>query len=239
MSSMNVLVAEDDAGLASLLARALTARGWSVRTVARGDLAVRLATTEAFDAILLDVMLPGLNGFDACRRLRDAGVDSDIIMLTARSSVDDRVEGLESGADDYLVKPFALRELHARLAAVRRRDRPRHDARAAPTGAATDAEELRVGGLRLVVGAFEVRFGDATVGLRPKECAVLEMLMRRAGQVVGRYELLDACWEGHDARSNILETQIRRLRRKLDPLGCDVEIDNTRGVGYRIRATSR
>jgi two-component system OmpR family response regulator len=219
------LVAEDDEHLTSLLARALTSRGWTVDTVLRGDAAVRSAEGTAYEAILLDVMLPGLNGFEVCRRLRDAGNDASILMLTARGTVDDRVEGLSSGADDYLVKPFALRELHARLEAIARRRAP----------GAPAAERIAVGQLELLPGALQVRVGDDCVELRRKECDVLAELLARPGQYVTKYDLLESCWNGAlDQQSNVVETTIRRLRAKLRPLPSGVVIETVRGVGYRI-----
>ena len=220
---------EDEPGLASVLQRALTGQGHRVEVVGRGDAALQRASEQRFDAIILDVMLPGLNGIEACRALRARGEDAAIVMLTARDAVSDRVAGLEAGADDYLVKPFALRELYARLTAIRRRS-----AGSAPTRTSHDAP-LQVGDLVLRPEAHGCERGETMIPLRSKELAILELLMRRAGMVVSRTEILDAAWDGEvDHRSNVVDAQIKRLRSKIDrPFGRD-SIETLRGVGYRL-----
>ena len=225
--SLSVLVVEDEAKLASLLERALTQQGHRVRCVSRGDAAVQAASTRTFDVIVLDVMLPGLSGIEACRRMRAAGVESSIVMLTARGSIDDRIDGLDAGADDYLVKPFALKELYARIRAVRRRGAAE---RSAPGS-------LQVGPLRLRPELRACERDGELIELRPKEYAILEHLMRNAGIVVTRVDLLDAAWDGEvDHRSNAIDAQMLRLRQKVDrPFDTHV-IETMRGIGYCLRA---
>jgi DNA-binding response OmpR family regulator len=228
-AALDVLVVEDEPGLASVLQRALTGQGHQVDVVGRGDVALQRASDHRFDAVILDVMLPGLSGIEVCRQLRARGVDSAIVMLTARDAVCDRVAGLEAGADDYLAKPFALRELYARLTAIRRRS-------AVPSPLVRpDEPPLQVGDLVLRLDAHACERGDTVIPLRSKELAILELLMRRAGMVVSRSEILDVAWDGEvDHRSNVVDAQIKRLRSKIDrPFGRD-SIETLRGVGYRL-----
>ena len=179
-----------------------------------------MAAAVEYDAIVLDVMLPGLSGFDVCRLLRERDVWAPVLMLTAREGVDDRVRGLDSGADDYLVKPFALAELHARLRSLARRGQPERP------------PVLEVGDLRLDPARREVRRGDEAVELSAKEFALLETLMRRPGEVLSRLELIEHAWDfAYETRSNVVDVYVRRLRRKLG----DGAIDTVRGVGYRLR----
>ncbi len=223
--SLNVLVVEDEPRLESVLERALTKQGHRVTCVRRGDEVVRQASTGRFDMIVLDVMLPGLSGIEVCRRLRAAGVVSGIVMLTARGSVDDRVAGLRAGADDYLVKPFALKELHARLDAVRWRGRDR-----------TARPALEVGPLKLRPELHACERAGRIIELRPKEYAILEYLMRHVGTVVTRVELLDAAWDGEvEHRSNAIDAQILRLRTKMEKPFDQPLIETLRGVGFRMR----
>ena len=183
-----------------------------------------MAEAVDYDAIVLDVMLPGLSGFDACRQLRERGVWSPVLMLTAREGVGDRVRGLDSGADDYLVKPFALAELHARLRSLARRGRPERPA------------VLEVGDLRLDPARREVRRGEVEVDLSAKEFALLETFMRRPGEVLSRLELIEHAWDiAYETRSNVVDVYVRRLRDKLDrPFDRD-SIETVRGAGYRLR----
>jgi two-component system OmpR family response regulator len=183
-----------------------------------------MASMVDYDAIVLDVMLPGQSGFDACRILRERGIWSPVLMLTALDAVEDRVAGLDSGADDYLVKPFALAELHARLRSLARRGRPER-----PT-------VLRVNNLRLDPARHEVHRGNTTIKLSAKEFALLEALMRRPGEVLTRLELIESAWDmAYEIRSNIVDVYIRRLRRKIDePFGAS-SLETVRGVGYRLR----
>jgi two-component system OmpR family response regulator len=221
---MRVLVVEDEARMASVISRSLTREGMATDVARDGEEAISMATVVDYDAIVLDVMLPRRSGFEACRVMRDHGVWSPVLMLTARDAVEDRVAGLDSGADDYLVKPFALAELHARLRSLVRRGRP-----ARPT-------VLRVGDLSLDPARREVRRGDVRIDLSAKEYALLEALMRRPGEVLTRLELIEQGWDfAYETQSNVIDVYIRRLRRKLDePFGAD-SLETVRGAGYRLR----
>jgi two-component system OmpR family response regulator len=183
-----------------------------------------MAGSTEYDAIVLDLMLPGIDGFEVCRRLRDDGVASPILMLTARDGVPDRVAGLDAGADDYLVKPFSYAELLARLRALARRG----DGRRSP--------ELRVGDLRMSPAKRQVWRGDDELELSAKEFAVLEVFMRRPGEVLSRFQLLEHAWDyEYENRSNIVDSYVRLLRRKIDrPFGVE-SIQTVRGAGYRLR----
>jgi two-component system, OmpR family, response regulator len=224
-AGMRVLVVEDEEKLANLLVRALREEGYAADATGRGEEALWMAKAAPYDAILLDVMLPGGDGFSVCRRLRDNGVWTPILMLTARDAVGDRVTGLDAGADDYLPKPFAFEELLARIRALTRR---------------TPAERptvLSVGDLRLDPAAHVAWRGDARLGLAAKEFALLEAFMRRPGVVLSREQLLDAAWDmAYERRSNVVDVHMRSLREKVDrPFGRD-SIETVRGVGYRLKA---
>lgn len=220
---MRVLVVEDDVKMAGLLRRGLVEQGLSTDVARTGDEALRMATATEYDAIVLDVMLPGRSGFEACRSLRERNVWSPVLMLTARDAVEDRVAGLDSGADDYLVKPFALAELHARLRALTRRG-----ARVRPT-------VVTVGRLSLDPARREVRRDGVEIELTAKEFAMLEALMRRPGEVLTRLELIEQAWDiAYESRSNIVDVYVRRLRAKIDaPFGAD-SLQTVRGAGYRL-----
>ena len=218
---MRVLVVEDEPRMASVIRRSLEREGLAADVAGKGEEALWMAASVEYDAIVLDVMLPGLSGFDACRLLRERGVWAPVLMLTARDGVDDRVRGLDSGADDYLVKPFALAELHARLRSLARRGSPERP------------PVLEVGELRLDPARREVRRGDAHIDLSAKEFALLETLMRRPGEVLSRIELVEHAWDiAYELRSNVVDVYMRRLRRKLG----DGAIETVRGAGYRLRA---
>ena len=217
---VRVLLVEDEPRMASVIRRSLEREGLAADVAGKGEDALWMAAAVEYDAIVLDVMLPGVSGFDACRLLRERGVWAPVLMLTARDGVDDRVRGLDSGADDYLVKPFALAELHARLRSLVRRGRPERP------------PVLEVGELRLDPARREVRRGDAEVDLSAKEFALLETLMRRPGAVLSRLELIEHAWDvAYETRSNIVDVYVRRLRRKLG----DGAIETVRGAGYRLR----
>ena len=223
---MRVLVVEDEKKLAGLLARGLREEGYAADIAGRGEEALWMANAVAYDAILLDVMLPGLDGFATCRRLREGGVWSPVLMLTARDAVDDRVTGLDAGADDYLSKPFSFEELLARIRSLTRRapvERP---------------AVIAVGDLRLDPGAHRAWRGDVELVLSAKEFALLELFMRRPGVVLTRGQLLDGAWDiAFESRSNVVDVYVRYLREKVDrPFGCD-SIETVRGVGYRLRAS--
>jgi two-component system, OmpR family, response regulator len=222
---VRVLIVEDEAKMADLLRRGLTEQGAVADAVARGEDALWMAGATAYDAIVLDVMLPGIDGFETCRRLRAAGVWTPILMLTARGEVEDRVTGLDGGADDYLVKPFALAELGARLRALARR------------GPRERPAVLQVGDLRLDPAERRVWRGETEIALSATELALLEALMRRPGEVLSRLALLEAGWDSaYENRSNIVAVYIRYLRNKVDrPFGRR-DIETVRGGGYRLRA---
>src|SRR5204862_5150301 len=189
-----------------------------------GEEALWMVPAHDYDAVVLDVMLPDLDGFEVCRRLRAAGMWSPVLMLTARDSVDDRVTGLDSGADDYLVKPFAWPELLARLRALIRRGDPER-----PT-------VLEVGDLRLDPATRAVHRGDAPIELSAKEFALLETFMRRPGDVLPRAHLLERAWDvGYQGRSNVVDVYVGHLRAKIDvPFGLHT-LETVRGSGYRLR----
>ena len=221
---MRVLVVEDDVKMAALLRRGLTEEGLSADVARTGDDALWMAAATEYDAIVLDVMLPGPDGFQICRRLREAGRWAPILMLTARDAVEDRVTGLDAGADDYLTKPFSFAELLARLRALARRpplERP---------------AVIEVGDLRLDPATRQVWRNGIEIDLSAKEFALLETFMRRPGEVLSRYQLLEHCWDyGYENRSNVVDVYVRYLREKVDrPFGYS-SLETVRGAGYRLR----
>ena len=222
---MRVLIVEDEERMASLVSRGLANEGLAADVASSGEDAVWMARAHDYDAIVLDVMLPGADGFETCRRLRAAQVWAPVLMLTARDAVDDRVAGLDSGADDYLVKPFAFPELLARLRALARR------------GESERPTVLVVGDLRLDPATREVTRADVRIDLSPKEFSLLETFMRRPGEVLSRLHMLEHAWDfAYDNRSNVVDVYVRRLRSKIDePFGCE-SLETVRGVGYRLRA---
>jgi len=221
---MRVLLVEDEAKLARLVARGLTERGDVVDVVGTGEEAIAAGGGE-YDVILLDVRLPDLDGFAVCRRLRSQRVWTPILMLTARTAVVDRITGLDSGADDYLAKPFAFEELLARMRALARRRPVRR-----PT-------VLEVGDLRLDPAARRVWRGTDEITLSTRELALLEAFMRRPDQVLTREQLLDGVWGmTHDVSSNVVDVYVRYLREKIDrPFGVR-SLQTVRGLGYRMSA---
>ena len=222
---MRVLVVEDEPKMAGLVKRGLEEEGIAVDVSGRGEDAVWMAGSTEYDVVVLDVMLPGLDGFEVCRRLRADEVWTPVLMLTARDAVDDRVAGLDGGADDYLVKPFSFDELLARLRALARR------------GSAERPAVLEAGDLRLDPATRRASRGDVQIALSQKEYALLETLMRRPGVVLSRLQLLEHAWDDtYENRSNVIDVYIRYLREKIDrPFGTDT-IETVRGVGYRLRA---
>jgi two-component system, OmpR family, response regulator len=220
---VRVLVVEDHPKMAGLVRRGLREDGHAADVATRGEEALWLAQAHPYDAIVLDVMLPGLSGFETCRRLRNAGVWAPVLMLTARDAVEDRVAGLDAGADDYLAKPFSFAELLARLRALTRR------------GGVERPTELLVGDLRLDPATRRAWRGDTEIGLSPKEFALLETFMRRPGQVLSRLQLLEHAWDfAYENRSNVVDVYVRYLREKVDrPFDRD-SIETVRGVGYRL-----
>jgi two-component system OmpR family response regulator len=220
-----VLIVEDELRMASLIRRGLVNEGLAVDVAASGEDALWMADASHYDAIVLDVMLPGISGFETCRRLRSNRVWAPVLMLTARDSVEDRVAGLDTGADDYLVKPFAFAELLARLRALARR------------GDSERPSVLQVGDLRLDPATRRVWRGTTEIQLSSKEFAVLETFMRRPDEVLSRFHLLEHAWDfAYENRSNVVDVYVRHLRSKIDhPFGRHT-LETVRGAGYRLRA---
>jgi two-component system OmpR family response regulator len=221
---MRVLVVEDEIKMAGLIRRGLREEGMVADVAIKGEDALWMAQATDYDAVVLDVMLPGIDGFETCRRLRSEGVWAPVIMLTARDAVEDRVAGLDGGADDYLTKPFSFAELLARLRALGRR------------GAVEKPTVLEAGGLRLDPATRQVWRGEAEIALSAKEFAVLETFMRRPGEVLSRYELLEHAWDyDYENRSNVVDVYVRYLREKVDRPFRTASIETVRGAGYRLR----
>jgi len=220
---MRVLIVEDQVRLAGLLRRALRGAGEAADVAVRGEDALWMAGATRYDAILMDVMLPGIDGFEVCRRLRDDEVWTPILMLTARDAIEDRVAGLDGGADDYLTKPFSFAELLARLRALMRRGQSERPA------------QLQVGSLRIDPASRRVWRGESEIGLSSKEFAVLAVFLRNPDVVLSRYDLLEGAWDsGYENRSNVISVHIRALREKIDrPFGLH-SIETVRGAGYRL-----
>ena len=221
---MRALIVEDEVKMAGLIRRGLLEEGYAADVASSGEEAVWMAGATQYDVIVLDVMLPGIDGFEVCRRLRGTGIWSPVLMLTARDAVEDRIEGLDTGADDYLTKPFSFAELLARLRALTRR------------GQVEQPPTLEVGTLRVDPRSRQVWREDNEIELSAKEFALLETLMRRPGHVISRFELLEHAWDySYENRSNIIDVYIRYLREKVDrPFGVH-SIETVRGSGYRLR----
>ncbi len=225
---MRVLVVEDEIKMASLIRRGLREEGLAADVAVTGEDALWMAQAIEYDAIVLDVMLPGIDGFETCRRLRGESVWSPVLMLTARDAVEDRVAGLDGGADDYLTKPFSFAELLARLRALSRR------------GTVDKPSVLETGDLRLDPATRQVWRGDVEIALSAKEFALFETFMRRPGEVLSRYQLLEHAWDyAYENRSNVVDVYVRYLREKVDrPFGAR-SIETVRGAGYRLRSDAR
>jgi len=225
-SVVRVLLVEDEKKLASLIQKALREQGMLTDTAVRGEDALWMAAATPFDVVVLDVNLPGIDGFETVRRLRGDGIRTPVLMLTARDGVDDRIAGLDTGADDYVVKPFDFGELFARIRALARR------------GPVDRAPVLEVGDLTLDPATQTARRAGVEIPLSVKELQLLEVFMRRPGQVLSRYDLLEGAWEmEYENRSNVVDVYVRYLRDKIDrPFGVD-SIETVRGVGYRLRAS--
>lgn len=221
---MRILVVEDEVKMAALVRRGLSEDGQSVDVARTGEDAVVMAGATEYDAIILDVMLPGIDGFEVCRRLRKDGIWAPVLMLTARDSVEDRIAGLDTGADDYLIKPFSFAEVLARLRALARR------------GPVERPPVLEVGSLRLDPATHQVWRRETEIRLSTKEFTILEIFMRRPGQVLSRFDLLEHAWDyAYENRSNVIDVYIRYLRDKVDrPFGVS-SIETVRGAGYRLR----
>jgi len=220
---MRVLIVEDELRMASLIRRGLVEEGLAVDVARTGEDALWMAPASEYDAIVLDVMLPGISGFETCRRLRTKGIWAPVLMLTARDSVEDRVTGLDMGADDYVVKPFAFAELLARLRALVRRGDPERPS------------VLEVDDLKLDPATRRVWRGSSEIKLSNKEFAVLETFMRRPDEVLTRLHLLEHAWDfAYDNKSNIVDVYIRHLRRKIDQPFGRASIETVRGAGHRL-----
>jgi two-component system OmpR family response regulator len=224
---VRVLVVEDEVKLASLIRKALREQGMLADVAINGEDALWMAGATPYEVLVLDVNLPGIDGFEVCHRLRVDGVRTPILMLTARDGVDDRIAGLDTGADDYVVKPFDFNELFARVRALARR------------GPAERGTMLMVGDLSLDPATHLVKRGDVEIGLSTKELQLLEVFMRRPGHVLSRYDLLEGAWEmDYENRSNVVDVYVRYLRDKIDrPFGIET-IETVRGAGYRLRPAS-
>jgi two-component system OmpR family response regulator len=220
---VRILVVEDEPKLGRLLVRGLGEEGHPTDLAQTGEEALWMAGAAPYDAIVLDVMLPGIDGFATCTELRARGVWTPVLMLTARDAIEDKIEGLDTGADDYLVKPFAFSELLARLRALARR---------APSERPT---ALQVDDLKLDPATHRAWRGDDELDLTAKEFVLLEAFMRRPGEVLSRVQLLDAAWDlAFESQSNVVDVYIRYLREKVDrPFGRQ-SIETVRGVGYRL-----
>jgi len=221
---MRVLIVEDEVKMAGLIQRGMREQGLCADVAGSGEDALWMAGSTDYDAIVLDVMLPGIDGFETCRRLRGDAVWAPVLMLTARDGIEDRIAGLDGGADDYLTKPFSFAELLARLRALARR------------GAVEAPAVLHAGGLRLDPASRQVWRAGSEILLSSKEFALLETFMRRPGQVLSRYQLLEHAWDyEYENRSNVVDVYVRYLREKVDrPFGAD-SIQTVRGAGYRLR----
>jgi two-component system OmpR family response regulator len=228
-SGVKILVVDDERAVRDSLRRALELQGYEVELASDGAEALaRLAANGQPDAVVLDILMPGIDGLEVCRQIRRRGSSVPVLMLTARDAVEDRVAGLDCGADDYLVKPFSFAELLARLRALARR------------GPVERPVVLEVDDLRLDPATHRVWRGDSEISLSPKELSLLEAFMRRPGQVLSRYQLLEHAWDyAYENRSNVVDVYVRYLRNKIDrPFGAD-SIETVRGTGYRLRKEAK
>ncbi len=222
---MRVLVIEDELQMATLIRHGLLKEGLAVDIAGSGEESLWMVAAIDYDAIVLDVTLPGCDGFETCRQIRAKGIRAPVLMLTARDSVDDRVAGLDSGADDYLVKPFAFAELLARLRALARR------------GELERPGVLEVGDLQLDPATRRVKRGTHPIQLSPKEFSLLETFMRRPDEVLSRLHLLEHAWDfAYENRSNVIDVYVRHLRSKIDEPFGRRSLETVRGAGYRLRA---
>ena len=220
---MRILIVEDEHKVASGIARALREESYAVDIAGNGPDALDLAASAPYDVILLDVRLPGISGIEVCRELRQSGKETPILMLTARSLVSQRVEGLDAGADDYLAKPFAIAELRARIRALLRRGLQKSGSRLAFAGLELDRHRRRL------------TANGAAVPLNSKEFAILEYMMLRAPEPVTRSEIIEHVWDrNYDSETNLVEVYINRLRQKIDGHREHKLIHTIRGVGYRL-----
>lgn len=222
--SLRVLVVEDEPEMSGLLARGLRSQGYDVDVAVDGIEAMTRGATESFDIAILDVMLPGMSGFELCRRLREQAPAAAIVLLTARDAVDDRIRGLDAGADDYVTKPFAFAELAARLRALRRRD-------------AIGSARIEIGDLRIDLTRHSITAGGRELRLSRTEFDVLRMLAENADRVLTRSELLDSIWGSASyIDSNIVDQYVRYVRKKLEAVGATTRIVTSRGRGFQVVA---
>jgi two-component system OmpR family response regulator len=222
---VRILVVEDEPKMADILQRGLQEEGYAVDTTGEGDEAIWMANENDYDGIVLDVMIPGPDGIEVCRRLREESVWTPILMLTARAAIQDRVRGLDVGADDYLIKPFSFEELLARLRALLRR------------GPVERPAQLQVADVVLDPAAHRVERAGREITLTPKEFALLEFLMRHPGEVLTRTRIREHVWDwGFDGASNVVDVYVRYLRQKIDGTSGASLIRTVRGVGYSISA---
>jgi two-component system OmpR family response regulator len=225
VDATRVLVIEDSVKMAGLLKRGLEEEGYAVDVAVTGEEGIWMASERPVDAVVLDVMLPDLDGFEVCGRIRKAGQWAPVLMLTARSALSDRVRGLDAGADDYLTKPFAFAELAARVRALVRR------------GAVERPTVLSAGDLSLDPATREVRRGEARIELTPKEFTLLDFFLRHQDEALSRMRLIEHVWDwAYEGGSNVVDVYVKYLREKVDrPFGTD-SIETVRGVGYRLRS---
>ncbi len=222
---MRILVIEDDDKIAAFILKGLQQTGMAVDHAINGEDGLHLALTEKYDAAIIDIMLPGLDGLSVIQRMREKKVTTPVIILSAKRSVDDRVTGLQSGSDDYLVKPFAFSELLARVQALIRR-----------SGNIIESHSLKVGDLNLDLLTREVQRADRKIDLQAKEFALLEYLMRNAGRVVSKTMILEHVWDYHfDPQTNVVDVLVCRLRNRIDKDFQDKLIHTIRGIGYVLR----
>ncbi len=221
---MRILVVDDDRRLCSIVRRGLLEEAYAVDLAYEGEEAIYLATINPYDLIILDIMMPKKDGFEVCRELRVNGINAPVLMLTARDAVEDRVKGLDAGADDYMVKPFAFSELLARIRALLRREAP------------SKSSEIKAGDLVLNTLTRQARRGDREIELTTKEYVLLEYFMRHPNVVVTRTMLEEHAWDyDFDSMSNLVDVYIRRLRQKIDREGKEKLIHTVRGAGYKLR----
>jgi two-component system, OmpR family, response regulator len=222
---MRILIVEDEVKMAALIRRGMRDEGLAADVAVKGEDAIWMAGSTDYDVIVLDVMLPGIDGFETLRRLRADGVWAPVVMLTAIDGVEDRIAGLDHGADDYLTKPFSFAELLARMRALTRR------------GAIEKPIVLTAGDLRIDPASRRAWRGETEITLSTKEFALLEAFMRRPGDILTRYHLLEQAWDyDYENRSNVIDVYIRYLRRKIDRPFKTRTIETVRGTGYRLRA---
>lgn len=222
---MRILLVEDEEDVAKFVKKGLEQKEYQVTWINDGSLALKTGSEEPFDLMILDVNLPGMNGVDLCRTFREKGLHTPVLMLTVRSALGDKVAGLDSGADDYMTKPFEVEEFLARVRALLRRKE-------------SEVLTLKLGLLEIDVLTRKVVFDKTTVDLRPKEFAILEYLMRNAGKVISRAQILENVWEyDFDPGTNVLEVHVKMLRDRLREAGAGEPIRTIRGAGYIIETT--